>query len=88
MVVEGNIVSRGYLKNPEKTAEVFIQDPAWARAHEPGQQQAPRRMYKTGDLAYFNTRGEVIFMGRKDTQVKVRGQRLELGEIETHLSLQ
>ena len=41
--------------------------------------QPPRRMYKTGDLAYFNGDGSITFVGRKDTQVKVRGQRLELG---------
>ena len=77
-MIEGHIVSRGYLNNPEKTAEVFIQNPAWAKQES---EQPPRRMYKTGDLAYINTDGDVVFVGRKDTQVKVRGQRMELGEL-------
>jgi non-ribosomal peptide synthetase component F len=75
-LIEGPIVARGYLNNPEKTAEVFIENPTWAN-EIPG--QPPRRLYKTGDLAYFNPDGSINFVGRKDTQVKVRGQRLELG---------
>lgn len=76
LLIEGPIVARGYLNNPEKTAEVFIQDPAWGEK-QPGK---VRRLYKTGDLAYFSADGSIMFVGRKDTQVKVRGQRMELGE--------
>lgn len=76
ILVEGPIVARGYLNNPEKTAEVFIENPAWA---DRSAGQESRRMYKTGDLAYFNADGSINFVGRKDTQVKVRGQRMELG---------
>ncbi|KAL2132502.1 hypothetical protein VTI74DRAFT_3721 [Chaetomium olivicolor] len=83
LVVEGSIVARGYLNNPDKTAEVFIENPAWAQPTSGHR----RRMYRTGDLAYFNTDGDIMFVGRKDAQVKVRGQRMELGEIETHLTL-
>ncbi|KAF7537510.1 hypothetical protein G7054_g3642 [Neopestalotiopsis clavispora] len=83
LLIEGNIVARGYLNNPEKTNEVFVENLTWA--HSPSGKV--RRFYKTGDLAYFNTDGSIMFMGRKDTQVKVRGQRMELGEIETHLTL-
>ena len=75
-MIEGPIVARGYLNNPEKTAEVFIRDPAWGEK-QPGK---VRRLYKTGDLAYFSADGFIMFVGRKDTQVKVRGQRMELGE--------
>ena len=78
-MIEGPIVARGYLNNPEKTAEVFIENPAWGEK-EPGK---VRRLYKTGDLAYFNAEGCIMFIGRKDTQVKVRGQRVELGEYNT-----
>jgi amino acid adenylation domain-containing protein len=88
LVVEGSIVARGYLNNAEKTAEVFIENPAWAkRAAMTSDEPETRRMYRTGDLAYFNTNGDIMFVGRKDAQVKVRGQRMELGEIETHLTL-
>jgi amino acid adenylation domain-containing protein len=83
LVVEGSIVARGYLNKPDKTAEVFIENPTWAK-QTPG--KGPRRVYKTGDLAYFSTDGDIMFVGRKDAQVKVRGQRMELGEIETHLT--
>ncbi|KAK4153960.1 hypothetical protein C8A00DRAFT_33292 [Chaetomidium leptoderma] len=89
LVVEGSIVARGYLHKPEKTAEVFIENPAWAK-QIPGSSSSSsssRRMYKTGDLAYFSADGDIMFVGRKDAQVKVRGQRMELGEIETHLTL-
>ncbi|KAL2260259.1 hypothetical protein VTK26DRAFT_5769 [Humicola hyalothermophila] len=84
LIVEGSIVARGYLNNPEKTAEVFFENPVWAKPVDPSK---PRRMYRTGDLAYFSTDGDIMFVGRKDAQVKVRGQRMELGEIETHLTL-
>ncbi|KAK8007409.1 hypothetical protein PG989_001399 [Apiospora arundinis] len=83
LLIEGSIVARGYLDNPEKTAEVFVDNPTWAKTVG----GKLRRLYKTGDLAYFNTDGYIMFCGRKDTQVKVRGQRMELGEIETHLTL-
>ena len=83
LLIEGSIVARGYLDNPEKTAEVFVENPAWAKTVG----GKMRRLYKTGDLAYFNVDGYIMFCGRKDTQVKVRGQRMELGEIETHLTL-
>ena len=83
LLIEGPIVARGYLGNPEKTAESFIEDPAWMREVSV---QRHRRLYKTGDLARYNTDGTIHFMGRKDMQVKVRGQRVELGEIEHHLS--
>ncbi|KAM7189563.1 hypothetical protein V8F20_010102 [Naviculisporaceae sp. PSN 640] len=92
LLVEGSIVARGYLNNPEKTAEVFVEDPRWAVQQDKenglvGEDRKKRRMYRTGDLAYFNTNGDIMFVGRKDAQVKVRGQRMELGEIETHLTL-
>ncbi|KAK2755778.1 NRPS [Arachnomyces sp. PD_36] len=82
LVIGGPIVGQEYLNKPEQTARVFIQDPVWA-------QQFPRiarnqRFYKTGDLAKQNADGTFSFMGRKDTQVKIRGQRVELGEIEYH----
>ncbi|KAF9636542.1 putative nonribosomal peptide synthase protein [Lasiodiplodia theobromae] len=82
LLIEGPILARGYLNNPTQTAAAFIADPAWAR-REPG--QPPRRMYKTGDLAQRNADGSYRYVGRKDTQVKLRGQRIELGEVEHHV---
>jgi aryl carrier-like protein len=71
------------LNDPEKTAEVFIEDPEWGEK-KPG---TVRRLYKTGDLAYFNSEGCIMFIGRKDTQVKVRGQRVELGKSYTPIGI-
>ncbi|KAI6311408.1 NRPS [Pyricularia oryzae] len=82
LIIEGPTLGRGYLKNPEKTAEAFINDPAWSLKLD----GKHRRLYKSGDLAYYDADGCIIFCGRKDAQVKVRGQRMELGEIESHLS--
>ncbi|KAJ5118135.1 uncharacterized protein N7515_010358 [Penicillium bovifimosum] len=72
-------------KTPEKNAEAFTTDPAWIkdfRATVPG----PRRIYKTGDLCYYNPDGSIQYISRKDHQVKLHGQRMELGEIEHRLS--
>jgi amino acid adenylation domain-containing protein len=74
----GDCVARGYLDRPELTAEKFIPDPI---AVVEG-----KRIYRTGDLARYRADGEVEFLGRKDNQVKVRGFRVELGEIEAMLS--
>lgn len=84
LVIEGPTLARGYLDDPAKTREVFIENPAWSVASE--NRHSIRRMYKTGDLVRYNTAtGMLYFMGRKDTQVKIHGQRVELGEIEHHL---
>ncbi|KAH8693923.1 putative nonribosomal peptide synthase [Talaromyces proteolyticus] len=85
LLVEGAIVSRGYLNEPEKTAAVFIENPAWTASQL--SYNRDRRFYKTGDLVYFEEDGSVHFIGRKDTQVKLRGQRIEIGEIEHHASV-
>ena len=67
-------VARGYLGAPARTAAAFLPDPY---AAEPGQ-----RMYRTGDLARFRADGLLEFLGRTDRQVKIRGHRVELGEVE------
>lgn len=77
LVLEGPLVGQGYIKEPEKTAAAFIQTPTWLRHFNRN-----GRMYKTGDLVHYNEDGTLTFLGRKDTQVKIRGQRVELGEIE------
>ncbi|HEY0782491.1 MAG TPA: amino acid adenylation domain-containing protein, partial [Thermoanaerobaculia bacterium] len=79
MFFGGAAVSRGYLDQPERTAERYVPD-AWGG--EPG-----ARLYRTGDLARYLTSGALEFLGRRDHQVKVRGVRVEPGEIEAALDL-
>lgn len=75
--VAGTCLSPGYYNAPERTAEVFVQNPLrWGIAET---------MYRTGDLGAYNERGELLFLGRKDTQIKRQGYRIELGEIECAL---
>jgi amino acid adenylation domain-containing protein len=87
LLVEGPIVGQGYLGDPQKTAESFIEDPTWLLAGSEGVPGRKGRLYKTGDLVRYDPDGErgFVFVGRKDTQVKLRGQRVELGEIEYHV---
>lgn len=80
LLIEGPILARGYLNRPEDTARVFIDDPSWMP--KDGQH---RRLYKTGDLVQYFSDGSIKYIGRKDTQIKIRGQRVELSEIEHHL---
>jgi amino acid adenylation domain-containing protein len=81
LLIEGPILARCYIRNDDKTNASFITNPAWVSIVD----GAPRRFYKTGDLARYQENGTIQVLGRKDTQVKVHGQRIELGEIEHHL---
>ena len=73
--IAGVGLARGYLNNPELTAQKFIADPL-----------APNeRLYKTGDLARWFPQGDIEYLGRIDHQVKIRGFRVELGDIQHHL---
>ncbi|PFH58188.1 hypothetical protein XA68_14045 [Ophiocordyceps unilateralis] len=85
--LEGPLVGLGYLNEPEKTAAAFIQDPAWLTKGSPDGRRPGRRgrVYRTGDLVQQLEDGSFLFIGRKDTQVKIRGQRVELGDIEYHV---
>lgn len=87
LLVEGPIVGQGYLNDPDKTAAAFIEDPRWLVTGHKSYAGRRGRLYKTGDLGKYDPDGSggIIFVGRKDTQVKLRGQRVELGEIESQL---
>jgi amino acid adenylation domain-containing protein len=81
LLIEDATVAKGYYCNDDATTAVFIETPAWAPRRLPALTKA-RRFYRTGDLGRYNEDGSIFFIGRQDHQVKVRGQRLELGEIE------
>ncbi|KAF2729233.1 nonribosomal peptide synthetase 6 [Polyplosphaeria fusca] len=87
LLIEGPIVGVGYLNNPAKTAEVFIEDPDFLLAGSKSAAGRKGRLYKTGDLVKYDPdgRGELVFVGRADQQVKLRGQRIELAEIEFNM---
>ena len=72
--VTGTALALGYYANPEKTAEVFVQNPLNRRYLEP--------MYRTGDLGRYGEDGELYYATRKDFQIKHMGHRIELGEVE------
>lgn len=72
--VMGNCLALGYYKNPEKTSECFVQNPL--------NDIYPQIIYKTGDLGYLAQDGNLMFVGRKDNQIKHMGHRVELGEID------
>lgn len=85
LLLEGPIVGSGYLKDEKKTAETFVQDLSWLLRGGAGYSGRQGRLYKTGDLVRYDDDGSLVYVGRKDTQVKIRGQRVELGEVEYHL---
>jgi amino acid adenylation domain-containing protein len=72
--IRGTSLTLGYYKNFEKTNEVFVQNPL--------NTVYPELIYRTGDLGKYNERGELMFVSRKDNQIKHMGHRIELGEIE------
>ncbi|PPJ60555.1 hypothetical protein CBER1_10837 [Cercospora berteroae] len=83
--LEGPLVGQGYIADPELSAAAFIVDPPWLLrgcTSHPGRRG---RLYKTGDLARYDADGKLIFVGRKDTaRVKIRGQRVEMADVEHH----
>lgn len=78
LCIRGTCLSSGYYGDLEKTNEVFVQNPL--------NPNYPELIYKTGDLVCYNEYHELVYVSRKDFQIKIRGYRVELGEIETAVS--
>ena len=76
--VRGTALALGYYRCPEQNSAHFVQNPL--------NPDYPERIYRTGDLGKYNAYGEIVFLARKDSQIKHMGHRIELGEIETALS--
>ena len=77
--IRGTSLTLGYMNNPEKTAEAFTLNPL--------QKGWPELIYRTGDIGRYNSRGELMFVSRKDFQIKHMGHRIELGEIEVNAQM-
>ena len=75
LCVSGTCLALGYYSNPEKTKEVFTQNPLNTRWQE--------SIYRTGDLCSYTEAGDLVYLSRKDFQIKHMGHRIELGEIES-----
>lgn len=78
LCVRGTCLAYGYYGNPEKTDAAFTQNPL--------NDKYPEKIYRTGDLVRYNNLGELVYIGRKDYQIKHMGHRIELGEIEVAAS--
>ncbi len=78
LCVRGSSLAMGYYNNPEKTKVAFVQNPL--------NKAVPEIIYRTGDLVKYNENNEIIYLSRKDFQIKHMGHRIELGEIETAVS--
>lgn len=86
LYLEGPLVGQGYLSDPEKTTSAFIKDPPWLLAGSSSFTGRRGRLYKTGDLVKCKPDGRLLFVGRKDaSQLKIRGQRVEIGDVEHHV---
>lgn len=75
LCMRGSCLALGYYNNPERTNQAFVQSPL--------HQRYPDRIYHTGDLVRYNEAGNLIYISRKDFQIKHMGYRIELGEIES-----
>ena len=77
--VRGTALTLGYYNDPVRTGEAFVQNPL--------NSAYPELIYKTGDIGRYNEAGELLFVSRKDYQIKHMGHRVELGEIEVNVSM-
>lgn len=78
LYVRGSFLAQGYYNNPEQTQKAFVQNPL--------NKSYPEIIYKTGDIVKENEKGELIYISRKDFQIKHMGYRIELGEIENGIN--
>ena len=78
LCIGGSGIAMGYWNSPEITKKAFIQNPLNNKYYE--------KLYRTGDLVYKNEEGNIIFIGRADSQIKLRGNRIELGDLESAAS--
>lgn len=78
LCARGPFLASGYYKNPKKTSEAFVQNPL--------NKNYPEVVYKTGDIVKYNDKDEIIYLSRKDFQIKHMGYRIELGEIENRIN--
>jgi non-ribosomal peptide synthetase component F len=78
MCVRGTALTLGYYNDPERTADSFVQNPL--------NTSYPELIYRTGDIGRYNEFGELVFVSRKDYQIKHMGHRIELGEIEVNVN--
>ena len=72
--MRGTCVTLGYYNDPARTSDAYVQNPL--------NHAYPELIYRTGDVGRYNDRGELLFLGRRDAQIKLMGHRVELGEIE------
>ena len=77
--IRGTSITLGYYNDPERTAAAFVQNPL--------NSSYPEVIYKTGDIGRYNEAGELVFVSRKDYQIKHMGHRIELGEIEVNVAM-
>jgi amino acid adenylation domain-containing protein len=86
LVLEGPLVGLGYLHDEETTKKKFFDHALWLENKLPGlANERKARLYNSGDLVRYTDDGDIEYIGRGDLQVKVRGQRVELGEVAAHL---
>lgn len=82
LLVEGDALANGYLNDKESSRERFIEAPPWLSSFR---NNTGGSFFKTGDIVQYHCDGSIIYLGRKDSQVKLRGQRVELEEVECHV---
>ena len=82
LCLEGPLLARGYLNDPDRTAEAFIEAPAFLKDFS---SSSGSRIYRTGDLVQYTADGSIEYIGRRDNQIKLAGQRIELDEIEANV---
>ncbi|KAJ5629097.1 hypothetical protein N7490_011325 [Penicillium lividum] len=82
IIIEGTAVAQGYLNDPIQTSALFIQPPQWRNTFS---SPIIGQFYKTGDLAQYNADGSIRYISRKDTMVKINGQRVDMDQVEIAL---